>query len=476
MKAVYLAKKMRLSLILLLLANGVAGLLFGQVTMTLTSVPADTPPGATIHAAGNFNGWDPGDAAYVFEEADDGAYELTFDPAPGTLEFKFTRGSWDTVEGNASGGYLPNRTLAYDGEPLEVALEILSWEGATGNSTATANVTVLSEDFYMPQLDRYRRISVYLPPDYGQTEEAYPVLYMQDGQNVFDDATAAFGEWEVDESLNSLYEAGGRGVIVVAIDHGGTARLDEYSPWTHPQYGGGEGEAYVNFIVETLKPYIDQEFRTLPGREHTGIMGSSMGGLIALYAAIEHQDVFSKAGVFSASFWFAEECYSHVATTGKMADMRIYLIAGEQEGDSGQQVADMEAMYDTLRFAGFSEAEVVRHAHADGAHSEWYWRREFPDAYEWLYATAVSGSNAIGLAFLSEVTVYPNPGSGLFQVELPRWLPGLEAQVFSAEGKRLQHLAVESQSWTLPHLPRGAFCIRFSYGGRLIGTKWLISQ
>lgn len=444
--------------------------------MTLTAVPANTPPGSTIYVAGNFNGWEPGDTGYAFAQAGDGVYELTFDPGPALLEFKFTRGSWETVEGDASGDYLPNRTLAYDGAPLEVALEILSWEGSSGNSTATDNVTVVSEDFYMPQLDRYRRISVYLPPDYEQTDEAYPVLYMQDGQNVFDNATAAFGEWEVDESLNSLYEEGDRGVIVVAIDHGGVARLDEYSPWVHPQYGGGEGEAYADFIVETLKPYIDQQYRTLPGRGHTGIMGSSMGGLIALYAAIEHQAVFSKAGVFSASFWFAEACYGHVSATGKMEDMRIYLIAGEQEGDSGQQVVDMEVMYNTLRAAGFSDSEVVRMAHADGEHSEWYWRREFPAAYEWLYADVASGSNAIGLAFLDEVEVYPNPGNGTFRMELPQWLPGLEAQVFSAEGKLIKHWAVESQSMTLSGLSSGAFYIRFSYGGRLIGTKRLISQ
>ncbi|MBV6655616.1 MAG: alpha/beta hydrolase, partial [Mameliella sp.] len=228
---------------------------FAQVTFTITSIPENTPEDATIYAAGNFNSWNDGNADYALTAEADGTYTLTFEPAPGTLEFKFTRGSWATVEGNATGGYLPNRTLNYEGGTLEVDLEILSWEGdSPATSTAADNVFLLDEDFYMPQLDRNRRIWIYLPPDYNTSDATYPVLYMHDGQNLFDAATAAFGEWEVDESLNALFQDGDPGVIVVGIDNGGGLRLNEYSPWINPSYGGGEGAAYVDFIVETLKP------------------------------------------------------------------------------------------------------------------------------------------------------------------------------------------------------------------------------
>ncbi len=423
-------KKYALSALLLFLGLHLPA----QLTLQVTAIPDNTPEDAVIHLAGNFNNWDPGHPDYILTESEDGALEITIDPSPGQLEFKFTRGSWATVEGNAAGGFLPNRTYAYEGAAQTTELTILSWEdlgGSGGNSTAADNVTVLAEDFYIPHLDRYRRIWLYLPPDYETSEKAYPVLYMQDGQNVFDAATSFAGEWEVDEALNALFEAGNEGVIVVAIDNGGAERINEYSPWINPDYGGGQGDQYLAFITETLKPHIDANYRTLPGREHTGIMGSSLGGLISFYGAIEYQEVFSKAGVFSPSFWFAEECYSHVAQTGKAADMRIYLLAGESEGN-GAVVADMQAMYDTLLSAGFSEAELAFVTHADGAHSEWYWAREFPAAYEWLFGTLTSVAAADPPATLQ---LYPNPANDrLFVVKATPWKTG-RALFFDTAGK-----------------------------------------
>lgn len=448
-----------------------------QVTFTITEVPSDTPEGATLYAAGNFNGWDPEDPEFALQPESDETYTLTFEAAPGTLEFKFTRGGWETVEGNANGGYLPDRTLDYQGGVLEVELSILSWEGSsTGNSTAAENVAVAAEGFYMPQLDRNRKIWIYLPPDYSTSDATYPVLYMQDGQNLFDNATAAFGEWEVDESLNTLFEDGDEGVIVVGIENGGASRLDEYSPWVNPTYGGGEGEAYVSFITETLKPFIDNNYRTKPGRDFTGIMGSSMGGLISLYAAIEHQDVFSKAGIFSASFWFAEEAYSHVAEQGKQQDMRIYLIAGEQEGSGAQQVEDMLAMEQALRSAGFLDSEVNAIAHSDGTHSEWYWSREFPAAYEWLFgelpSTVVEGS-----AFMQGVELFPNPGGDTVEVAWPEAKEEVVVRVFTVGGKLVRLIQPQRRSMSLTGLPSGKYFIGFYLkSGFCLGTKQWIRE
>jgi len=127
--------------------------------------------------------------------------------------------------------------------------------------------------------------------------------------------------------LNELFNGGDDGVIVIGIDNGGAERINEYCPWENTAYGGGDGAAYVNFIVNTLKPYIDENYRTLAGREHTGIMGSSLGGLISLYAAIEHQDVFSKAGIFSPAFWINPEVYDYVTTVGYEDYVKFYFIA-----------------------------------------------------------------------------------------------------------------------------------------------------
>jgi predicted alpha/beta superfamily hydrolase len=418
-------------LIVLLL---VSHCLVAQLTINVTSVPANTPDGDDVYVAGNFNGWSPGNADYKLTDNGNGTYAITISPSVGTLEFKFTRGSWATVEGTAQGQFIPNRTYAYSGGQQSVDLTVAGWEGGgSGGGTLADNAYILSEDFEIPQLNRTRRIWLYLPPDYEDTTKDYPVLYMHDGQNLFDASTSFSGEWEVDESLNELFGNGDEGIIVIGIDNGGVHRLDEYSPWVNNQYGGGEGDEYVDFIVETLKPFIDNNFRTKSDRLNTGIMGSSMGGLISLYAAIEHQDVFSKAGVLSPSLWFSDEVYSHVEATGKEHDMKIYMLGGEQE--SASLVQQMEAMETTLLNAGFEDSEVIVVTHSDGQHSEWYWKREFPDAYLWLFNSEV---NAIPfLTDKDEVKIGPNPFADTLWIKYSPELQGASLNIFSLDGKKV---------------------------------------
>jgi predicted alpha/beta superfamily hydrolase len=457
------------------------GLLLGlsnvcaQLELRVSEVPGNTPAGDTLYVAGNFNGWSAGAPAYALSQEEDG-YAITFSPAPGTLQFKFTRGSWEKVEGNASGGFLPNRTLDYDGSPTVVELAILSWEGM-GASTAEENVQVLSQEFYMPQLQRERRIWVYLPPEYEDSGQSYPVLYMQDGQNLFDESTAAFGEWAVDESLNALFAEGDDGIIVVGIDHGGSHRLDEYSPWVNPAYGGGEGEAYMDFIVETLKPHIDATYRTLPQASSTGIAGSSMGGLISLYGFLRHPAVFSKAGVFSGSFWFAEEIYDYAAAAMPAAGSRVYMIAGAQEGSNGQQVGDMLAMEAALESAGF-EADALRAVpHEDGDHSEWYWRREFPAAYEWLFADAVSVSEEVSVSQSVRFEVFPNPTDSALQVRLKQPKQGLWVGVYNLEGKRIRPMQrLEHPGCTIQGLAPGLYFVKVFEGQQLLGVEKVLCR
>jgi len=358
--------------------------IFAQLTINVTLIPDNTPVGDNIYITGNFNSWDSGNSDYILINNGDGTYYITFTPAIGTLEYKFTRGSWTSVEGNAQGQEIANRTLSYSGSQQAVDVSILSWKNnGSGTGTAAENVSIIDENFNIPQLNRTRRVWVYLPPGYDTDNKSYPVLYMQDGQNLFDANTSFSGEWEVDESLNEMFDAGDEGVIVIGVDNGGGYRIDEYSPWINAEYGGGEGDEYVNFIVETLKPYIDNNFRTKPDRLNTGIMGSSLGALISFYAAIEHQDIFSKVGVFSPSFWFSDEVYNHVETTGKIYDMNIYMLGGEQESDN--LIQKMNDMVTALHNAGFEDSEIKMVTHQDGQHSEWYWRREFPNGYSWLF-------------------------------------------------------------------------------------------
>lgn len=415
---------------------------YGQLTLVVSSVPVNTPPGATIHVAGNFNNWNPGDPNTALAPSGQN-YTLTLNPPPGQLQFKFTRGSWATVEGNANGGFLPNRTVQYTGQPTTLILSILSWEDLGGvNSTAQPNVQVLYNDFYIPQLNRTRRIWLYLPPDYHTTGKRYPTLYMHDGQNLFDAATSFAGEWEVDEALNSLHAQGDYGCIVVGIDNGGVHRLDEYSPWVNPQYGGGQGAQYVEFIAATLKPHIDSLYRTFPGPQYTGVMGSSMGGLISMYAFAERQDVFHKAGIFSPAFWFAgANSANHVLDKGKQADARVYFLAGGQEPAS--VATNMNAVADAMLQAGFGPNEQLRLVPADGQHAEWFWRREFPAAYQWLFQNTVSA--AAPSDDDCESYVAPNPVADALRIGCAHSNGDpLEAQLYSADGRLLRNLLIRS--------------------------------
>lgn len=387
-----------------------------QLTLTLTSVPANTPAGATLYVAGSFNGWNPAAAGYALTPQPGGQYTLTLPTTVrGAVAYKFTRGSWATVETTATGTAVPNRTTTIPATgAATVSGSVAGWEDLLAppppTSTVSPSVSVLSTAFAMPQLGRTRRVWLYLPPDYATSTKTYPVLYMHDGQNLFDNATAFAGEWGVDETLDALQAAGDWGCIVVGVDNGGANRLNEYSPYANPQYGGGQGDLYVDFLTNTLKPYIDQHYRTRPDRLHTGVMGSSMGGLISLYAALRRPDVFGRAGVFSPSLWFNRRIFAYaLAAQPLRPDPRFFLLSGGRE--STNQARDQRRMVDTLAAAGFQiGAEVDSTIKADGQHAEWFWRREFGAAYQWLFAGVGPLSTAPAVEAAPAFELFPNPG------------------------------------------------------------------
>jgi len=386
------------------------GYLPAQVTFIIDSLPAYTPPEDLIYLVGDFNSWDPGDPEYVLSKNDDQKWYFTSNPAPeGTqIHFKFTRGSWETVEKGINGEEISDRQFTFgNGDTIYVI--IYNWrQDGGGGSTAAENVIVMDENFWMPQLNRSRRIWLYFPPDYETSGMDYPVLYMQDGQNLFDVETSFVGEWEVDETLNELYLDGVNVPIVVGIDNGGEYRITEYTPWAHPVHGGGDGELYMDFIVETLKPFIDLNYRTLPGREHTGIMGSSLGGLISHYGSLANQDVFSKAGIYSPSYWFSDSVWAFTNMAGRQDAMRIYLMCGGSEGQS--TINNMMDMQDSLLEIGFTEDELSLTVIPGGEHNEQLWSSDFGNAYQWLFA---SYANDIPESLkINIIRLFPNPTAG----------------------------------------------------------------
>lgn len=243
-----------------------------------------------------------------------------------------------------------------------------------------------------PQLHNERDITVYLPPSYTTSDNCYPVLYMHDGQNLFDPATSFAGEWNVDETLEYLALNEGLEAIVVGIPNMGPSRIDEYSPFVDRSHGGGQGNQYVAFIANTLKPLIDHHFRTLPQRRQTGIMGSSMGGLITLYGFFRREDLFGFAGVMSPSLWFAKgSIYSYVENASYLPG-RIYLDAGTREmGGSRVNIvkrvqsrnyyAGVRRLKRMLVDKGYRPVRDILHVEEKWAnHNEAAWARRLPDA------------------------------------------------------------------------------------------------
>jgi predicted alpha/beta superfamily hydrolase len=363
-------------------------------------VPAATPTGQALYVAGSFNNWQPADPSSVLAHQADGSYQLTL-PASvrGPQEFKFTRGSWATAEATAQYQPAANRQATFTDGPIALTFQVAAWQDQRPGGTPVpgpkvhtlaANVHVLADSFRLPQLGgRTRRVWLYLPPGYvASPHQRYPVLYLQDGQNVFDEATAFAGEWGVDETLNELARKakGPAGCIVVAIDNGGARRLDEYSPWPNAEYKqGGEGGQYASFLALTLKPYIDAHYRTRPDAAHTAIAGSSMGGLIAFYAGLQYPQVFGRVGVFSPAFWFAKDSLlRYEQRQPAPLASRFYFVAGPAESET--MVPLMNEVRQGLLARGVSASHIAFKTPADGQHAEWFWRREFGAAYQWLLA------------------------------------------------------------------------------------------
>ena len=250
-------------------------------------------------------------------------------------------------------------------------------------STKASNVLILEKEFDVKSLRFSRKIWVYLPPNYENSSKNFPVIYMQDGQNLFDNATSYAGEWSIDETLNNLFKKKGKGFIVVGIENSGDQRIDEYTPFKNEKYGGGKGDFYIDFLVKELKPYIDTNFRTKPDAKNTAIIGSSLGGLISFYGGLKYPKVFGKIGAFSTSFWFSDEIYSFAKENGNHKNLKIYFLVGEKEGE--EMVPDTEKMIKTLSETGFPSKNMKLKIVPEGKHNEAFWKSEFLETLNFLF-------------------------------------------------------------------------------------------
>lgn len=354
----------------------------------------------TIFLAGNFNNWNPHDTPFSISAVKESVLYLQ----PGNYEYKSTRGSWSTTECNKDGKDISNYQFTISGDTV-IEVKIEAWKDdfktEPKKHTATQQVFILDSAFNMPQLNKTRRIWIYLPQGYSKTKKHYPVIYMHDGQNLFDDFTSGFGEWGVDECLDSMTKKGRQACIVVGIDNG-IDRMSEYNPYEFilPGRGGdssrkflAQGTEYVNFITETLKPFIDAKYRTLPTAENTIIAGSSMGGLISYYAILTHTDVFGKAGIFSPAFWTAPAIRNLTDSLAAKCNGKFFFYMGGKEGDD--MIKDMQEIQELL--GQKSKGLIYSVIDSAGVHNERAWRKWFAEFYVWItadgYNTVINTNN-----------------------------------------------------------------------------------
>ncbi len=345
-----------------------------------------------IYVAGNFNNWDPGNNKFSIISENSKAFLEIKNLAASTYQFKFTRGNWEKVESTEKGIGIGNRVIVLSSDST-ISCSIGGWADdfvVPQKNTASANVHVMDTAFFIPQLNRTRRIWIYLPRGYTTTKKHYPVMYLQDGQNLFDERTSAVGnEWGVDECLDSLIAKGKPGCIVVGIDNGGEKRMNEYNPYEFTLKDAAasnifipEGNEYLVFLTKTLKPFIDKKYRTLSSKENTIIAGSSMGGLIAYYAAIKYPDVFGKAGVFSPSFWTAPQVNTLTDSVTRKMDSKFFFYIGGMEGET--HINNMTEVAEKL--GTNSNTMIYSVIDAEGKHNETAWRKWFAEFYKWMMA------------------------------------------------------------------------------------------
>lgn len=235
-------------------------------------------------------------------------------------------------------------------------------------------------------LPHERTILVYLPPGYKpRGAQRYPVLYLQDGQNVFDKATSIGEEWHVDETAQSLIESGQiEPIIVVAIYNTGEHRIDEYTP-SKTDKGGGSADLYGRLLVEEIKPFIDRKYKTLPSAASTGLGGSSLGGLLTLHLALKYPTAFNRLAVVSPSVWWDNRLIvREVQALPSKLPLRIWLDAGTAEGP--EVVADARALRDSLVAKGWVLDHDLKYVEAEGGqHNEQSWGARVGEVLKFLY-------------------------------------------------------------------------------------------
>jgi predicted alpha/beta superfamily hydrolase len=388
--------------------------------LVVEDVSRAATPDQPIYFASSINGWNPADPEFVLSPRSDTRWQIVIDdiPANTTIAFKLTMGGWDREELDGTGSVIDNRSLPKidrsklaPGErpvievrvpgfraPVALADEVRQ-SGPYRRLEVTGTVRRLPVRGGAGGAEAMTRdLQVWLPPGYDLPENAgrsYPVLYMMDGQNLFDAPPGLPGEWEVDETAQRLIEAGEvEPLIIVGVPHAGEHRLREYLPFGSIQGHTADGDRFVAWMQREVMPRVERAFRVKAGPEHTGIGGASLGGAISLYAATKHPDVFGKAIVESLPL-LADDGVGARAYLDSVSDWpdRVFVGMGGREVSNNERDADRNAMYRAwaeeldrrLAGAGLGEDRRRLRVDADANHNEPAWAERFPEALVFLF-------------------------------------------------------------------------------------------
>lgn len=353
-----------------------------NITFRVT-VPEGTPPGDKLTIGANFNGWNPADPASVMTRGTDGVWTLKMSfKEDQHLEFKITRGGWNTVEKNPDGSEMQNRVFDVVSDAT-IDIKVAAWADlkAAASPKSTVTGTLKTLNVKLPKLNVARDALVWLPPGYDTATKRYPVVYMLDGQNVFDAATSFVGqEWQADEAATELAKSG-QEMIIVALNNGGKDRTDEYTVNKDTKDGGGRGADTLADIVSTLKPAVDKAYRTQTDAKHTALVGSSLGGLLALNGGLSYPDTFGFVGVLSPSVgWAGGAALKDAAGAKAAAGQQFILTTGDKEAssaaDNQAQVTGTRNLQAALQKAGAKADLIVT---PGAGHNEAAWAARLPD-------------------------------------------------------------------------------------------------
>ncbi|MBK6678753.1 MAG: histidine kinase [Ignavibacteriales bacterium] len=348
-----------------------------QISVRFEVTVNDVADSEAVYIVGNhpgLGGWNPSKIKMSKENEILWKYTLNLE-RKGTLEYKFTKGNWNNEAVGPDGIKKPNFVTSVTSDTT-IKISLCCWGKMTGSEfkgQITGNVEYirnLGEGEILP-----RDVIILLPDGYDKSNHHYPVLYMHDGQNIFDPSTVGFGvDWQVDEALDSLNRQGVvKDMIVVGINNS-VNRSAEYS---HSPLGA----AYMKFVTQKVKPLIDSLYRTKPGREFTWTAGSSMGGLISFMLLWEYNDIFSIAGSFSPAFKIAEFDYVSIVkkTSQPKRNFKLYIDNGGMGLEALLQPG-IDKMISTLEELGYKrDSDFFVTIDPEAEHNEAAWAKRIPN-------------------------------------------------------------------------------------------------